>query len=264
MVIGQKARDNAQFVSTARIAVYAKRHNMTIGQAMGSLLDTGIWPQRFGRNYSLVSAQTLKSLLELKIFIAGCGGLGGEMAAILARTGAGHMRLCDYDVFEETNINRQRFCTENTLGQSKVNATRKGLLELASHMLIDARHIRLTPENLAQNLEGMQIVIDCLDNLNSKKMLAQAAAALNLPYLHGSVLEQEGLVFLDLPGQNKLERLYPQNTRESGAGSILGHTVAGTAALMSALLLQWLSTNAAQTTILHGDWSVPEIEALRL
>ncbi len=51
----------------------------------------------------------MRLLLEMRVFMAGCGGLGGAVADMLARTGIGMFRLCDPDVFEETNLNRQLF-----------------------------------------------------------------------------------------------------------------------------------------------------------
>ena len=73
-------------------------------------------------------------LLESRVFIAGCSVLGGHVAVLLARLGIGALRLCDPGVFEESHINRQCFCTEQTLSRPKVLACRDGLLGMASYM----------------------------------------------------------------------------------------------------------------------------------
>lgn len=249
----------SSFVSGSHIQEYASQHKISFVEAMCALLDDGQWPLRFARNEKIVSADTLKALLKLKIFIAGAGGLGGEFAAIMARTGAGYMRICDDDRFEESNLNRQRFCTELTIGQPKVAASYTALKEIASYLEVDPHDIRLDPGNLPDLLRNMDLVVDCLDSLDSKRMLAKAAQDANLPYLHGSVLHQEGFAFLDVPGRHRLHMLYPATEHATGVGSILSHTVAGTAALMSALLVQWLSTRQANAPIIHGDWSVPDL-----
>ena len=54
--------------------------------------------------------------------VIGCGGLGGYAIEMLARAGVGHIRVCDGDVFDETNLNRQLLCTEDVLGKSKAEA----------------------------------------------------------------------------------------------------------------------------------------------
>ena len=70
---------------------------------------------------------------------AGClsqaaASLGGHVAVLLARLGIGALRLCDPDVFEESHLNRQCFCIEQTLSRPKVLACRDGLLGMASYM----------------------------------------------------------------------------------------------------------------------------------
>ena len=72
-------------------------------------------------------------LLQTRVFVLGCGGLGGHVASLLARLGVGGLRLCDSDIFEESNLNRQYFCTESTLGQPKAVATARGLRDMAGY-----------------------------------------------------------------------------------------------------------------------------------
>lgn len=73
-------------------------------------------------------------LLQTRVFVLGCGGLGGHVASLLARLGVGGLRLCDSDIFEESNLNRQYFCTESTLGQPKAVATARGLRDMAGYL----------------------------------------------------------------------------------------------------------------------------------
>ena len=80
------------------------------------------------------------------------------------------------------------------LGRSKALVCREGLLDIASYLEIDARVLAVAPDNLSSLLEGMDAVIDCLDSIPRKKMLENAARAAGLPFLHGSVLRDEGSV----------------------------------------------------------------------
>ena len=93
-----------------------------------------IWPERFYRNAGVLNSREMARLLESRVFIAGCSVLGGHVAVLLARLGIGALRLCDPDVFEESHLNRQCFCTEQTLSRPKVLACRDGLLGMASYM----------------------------------------------------------------------------------------------------------------------------------
>ena len=99
------------------------------------LLEKDIWPLRFYRNKGVFTAAQMIHLLSQRVFLAGCGGLGGYVAQLMTRMGVGAFRLCDPDVFEESNINRQCFCTEKTLGQLKVEVCRQNLLLRHTSML---------------------------------------------------------------------------------------------------------------------------------
>lgn len=243
---------------------FGKRHGLDAKAAMAALLSHDIWPERFRRNYGLVSAQTQRSLLDLPIFIAGCGGLGGEVSAMLTRLGAGRLVLCDFDCFEESNLNRQRFCTEQTLGHKKALVAAASLRALASFGDYTPLMCRLTPDNVDEQVANSKIVIDCLDSVAGKIMLEQAAARTGGIFLHGSVLAQEGFAFISDPAQGVLAKLYGQDPQTSGAGSVLVPVVTGTASLMLSLFVNWLNGRAMSAKLLHGDFSVPEVEAFQL
>ncbi|MBD5642029.1 MAG: hypothetical protein HDQ91_06385 [Desulfovibrio sp.] len=231
---------------------------------MARVLTHGIWPERFRRNYGLLAPLTQIRLLELPIFVAGCGGLGGEMAAKLVRLGAGRLRLCDQDRFEESNLNRQRFCVEAALGQEKALVTASALKAMASWGDYEPRVIRLDPENIDGLIADCEIVIDCLDSVEGKKMLEQAAVRVGKVFLHGAVLHEECLAFLSQPADGALSRMYARESRACGAGSVLGHVVSGAAALMCALFVNWLSGRAASSRLLHCDFSAPGLALYEL
>ena len=133
------------------VAPMAQHYACSFKSAMILLLRRhNIWPERFYRNAGTLNSREMARLLESRVFIAGCGALGGHVAVLLVRLGIGSLRLCDPDVFEESNLNRQYFCTEQTLGSSKVLACRDDLLGMASHMEIDAHEVAANPENLPE------------------------------------------------------------------------------------------------------------------
>ena len=247
------------------IARMAQHYACSLKRAMIVLLrQHNIWPERFYRNVGALNSREMARLLESRVFIAGCGALGGHVAALLARMGVGSLRLCDPDVFEESNLNRQYFCTEQTLGIPKVLACRDGLLGLAPHMEIDAREVAADPENLPELLFGCDAVVDCLDSIPRKKMLEEAACAKGIPFVHGSVLGNEGFAFGAEPGVMRLASLYPYilpgNEPAEGQG-ILVTAASGTACLMASLLVNILGRQErTNSPLVHLDCDVPDIE----
>lgn len=247
------------------IARMAQHYACSLKSAMILLLRRhNIWPERFYRNAGALKPREMARLLKSRVFIAGCGALGGHVAALLARLGIGSLRLCDPDVFEESNLNRQYFCTEQTLGSSKVLACRDGLLGMASHMEIDAREVAADPENLPELLFGCDAVVDCLDSIPRKKMLEEAACAKGIPLVHGAVLGNEGFAFGAEPGVMRLAGLYPYilpgNEPAEGQGS-LAAAASGTACLMASLLVNMLDRQQQKSSpLLHLDCDMPDIE----
>lgn len=251
----------ANGISLERIAELARERNKSAREVMLDLLARDIWPRRFIRNRGILSAAQMGKLLSLNIFMAGCGGLGGQFANQLARMGAGRMRVCDPDVFEESNLNRQLFCTEKTLGKPKATVVKAGLLEIASHLELEALEIAATKENLPELLRGMDVAVDCLDSTAGKKMLEEAAANAGIAFLHGSVLMHEGFVFLDMPGGATLRAMYPEEDNAESQPETLASSVCAIAALMSSLLITGLAAGGfANSGLIHLDCSAPEIE----
>lgn len=243
-----------------QVRVYASRHNIPLLEAMRDLLERDIWPRNLVRNFGLLSVAQQQRLLDLPIFIAGCGGLGGEMAAQLVMLGASHIYLCDYDSFEESNLNRQRYCDWESIGREKAVVTTHALEKRAPWGKFIPVLQRISSDNVPEELNKSAVVVDCLDSVNSKKMLQKLTKKAKKVWLYGAVLQHEGFATLESPPDDSLERLYGNSGQESGAGSVLSHVVAGTAALMTSLFIKWLSTPHFKSPMLHVDFSGSEID----
>ena len=250
-------------VGREAVATLAQALGLTVKETMIVLLDMDIWPERFRRNQGVFSAKQMARLLSRRVFIAGCGGLGGHVASLLARMGVGGFRLCDPDIFEESNLSRQYFCTEKTLGKPKALVSRDGLLDIASYLDVDAHVIAAAPDNLPTLLQGMDAAIDCLDSVPRKKMLEEAAHTARIPFLHGSVLRDEGFAFLST-SSFQLAAMYPlipAGTDSSAGQNTAGTAAAGTACLMASLLGKGLASESPKDSpLFHLDYSVPEME----
>ena len=254
-----------QFVSLEGLRAWAALRGLALRDAMSDLLEQHIWPERFRRNFGLVAAHDLARRLQSRVLVLGCGGLGGHVAELLARSGVGCIRLVDNDVFDESNLNRQRFCSERVLGQPKVRVVRDALADIASHVETEALVIVADSSNLSSLVSGMDVALDCLDNISAKTALEQAALAAGVAFVHGSVLRDEGFCYASSGPQARLEELYPfgqsaselEQARREGVGALAPASVA---CLMVKMALRAISQRTASSALYHLDLSVPELE----
>lgn len=171
-------------------------------------LSMGIVPLRYERNLGTIGLEGQRRLLESTVAVVGCGGLGGWAAEGLARMGVGHLILVDADTFEEGNLNRQLGCLESTLGRPKAECLARRLAEVNAAVEVTAHVARLTDDGAVALLGGAQVVVDALDSLPDRFVLARAAEALGVPLVHGAIAGCTGQVMTILPGDAGLAALY--------------------------------------------------------
>lgn len=123
-----------------------------------------------------LSASQLEKLAAARIGIAGAGGLGSNVAMLLARCGLTHMCIVDYDFIEPSNLNRQHYWPRH-IGQPKVNALAGQLMSLNPAMRLEIIHEKLNLDNLGQILSKANIWIEALDMAEAKKFFVEAALA---------------------------------------------------------------------------------------
>jgi len=181
------------------------------------------------RSMDTVSKRQLKELAGKTVTIVGSGGLGGYVIEMLARFGIGHLRVIDGDVFEETNLNRQLLSREDNLGKVKAYEAKERIKAIHSGVQVTAIHEKLTEENARRLLEGSHVVMDCVDNVGARFVMAEACASLKIPMIHGAVGAWNGQVLTVMPGDPWIEKLYGSKDRQLppiGAGSFIPATVA--------------------------------------
>lgn len=111
-----------------------------------------------------------KYMKAARIGIAGLGGLGSNAAAALARSGAGHLTIADFDTVELSNINRQLYTLKH-IGMKKTDALADILREINPFCKIAARPIKITEENCAEIFADCDIVCEAFDLPDQKAML---------------------------------------------------------------------------------------------
>ncbi len=259
-----------QAVSLEGIRIAAESLNISAREAMIAFLSRDIWPLRFARNRGVFSAREQAKLLDARAAIIGCGGLGGHAASLLARAGVGALTLCDFDVFDESNLNRQLACREDTLGMNKARALGAELGRIASHAGIAIHPAKADPDTLPEILAGAHIALGCLDSLESRFHVEASAHAAGLPFIHGAVAGEEGFALVSRPGNPGL-RVFYGNAAPTGlksAEALLGVPTCAPAAIaalqVQLALLELLGRGAEKPGPVHLDLSAPLLELFEL
>lgn len=138
--------------------------------------------------------------------IVGCGGLGGYVIEQLARYGVGRLILMDADIFTASNLNRQLMSTKNNLGKYKVDIC-KERVELISDTKVIAIS-QMLDKNNANTIDNVDIVIDCVDNISTRLLLATECDKRNKILVHGAIENEQGQVMLCYPQKNNLKKLF--------------------------------------------------------
>jgi molybdopterin/thiamine biosynthesis adenylyltransferase len=152
-----------------------------------AIFESGLMPLRYKRNGSSLTQAEQHKLFESHVLIVGCGGLGGAVAALLARIGVGNITLMDDDVYEEHNLNRQFFSTPKTLGKPKAWIVRKGILNINPSLHVKAFTERFEANNANIFIQKKDVAIDALDNPNSKLLLATTCKEKGVAFVHGAI-----------------------------------------------------------------------------
>ena len=143
--------------------------------------------ERYIRNLGALTEQECAQLRTKTVFVAGCGGLGGYLIEMLLRLGVGTIRAADGDVFEASNLNRQLLSLPAALGQSKVEAAAKRAAEVNPDVRFVPIPEFVTEENAAELIRGSDAVLDALDNIQARRILARACAEEGIPMIHGAI-----------------------------------------------------------------------------
>ena len=218
--------------------------------------------ERYIRNLGALTEQECAVLRTKTVFVAGCGGLGGYLIEMLLRIGAGEIRAADGDVFEASNLNRQLLSSPLSLGQSKAEAA----AARAALVNPDVRFVPITQfvtgENVADLICGCDAVLDALDSIQARRNLARACAEAGIPMIHGAICGWSAQAAVILPGDDLIDRIYPEGAKLSSKTS-LSFTPPFCAALQTALCTRLLTGRPLETGRLYmADLLDMEMESI--
>lgn len=134
-----------------------------------------------------------EKLLAARVLVVGVGGLGCPVSLYLTAAGVGELVLCDPDVVDKTNLQRQVLYRENDCGLPKVDCAARALEKLNPGVKISTHAQKADPALLAQWLEqGCEAVVDCTDNIAARHGLNRACMAAKVPLISAAALGWEG------------------------------------------------------------------------
>ena len=169
---------------------------------------------RYSRHTLLrvIGEEGQKRLEKSRVFVAGLGALGSMISVLLARAGVGFLRIADHDSPEIHNLHRQILYDESDTvsGLSKAEVAGRRLRAAASNVEIEAVTALIGPSNIMELIEGVDLVVDALDNASARYVINDAILARGVPYIFGGAVETCGNVMVIIPGETPCLRcLWP-------------------------------------------------------
>lgn len=146
-----------------------------------------------------------KSLKKGKVAIAGLGGLGSNIATMLARIGVGELFLVDFDIVEPSNLNRQCYYVRH-LGMPKTVALKEQIEEINPFIKVTTRNIKITENNVKELFAGCDIICEAFDKPDQKSMLVNTALG-ELP--HCKIVSASGMAGYE--SSNSIKTTRPMN-----------------------------------------------------
>ena len=140
--------------------------------------------KRLMRTKALLGENGVKNLQNATVMLFGLGAVGGYALEGLARAGIGHLILVDFDVFDESNINRQILALSSTVGKKKTEAAQQRVLEINPECDVELEDVFVTDENLSILLNRkIDYAVDAIDVMKSKCSLMYELYKRQIPFV---------------------------------------------------------------------------------
>ena len=133
-----------------------------------------------------------KRLKNSKVLVVGAGGLGSPALLYLAAAGVGTLGVIDFDVVDESNLQRQIIHRQSSLGKPKVESAAETVREINPLIDIVVHNTALDRDNIMEIFSGYDLILDGTDNFATRYMVNDAAVLLGKPYVWGSIYRFDG------------------------------------------------------------------------
>jgi sulfur-carrier protein adenylyltransferase/sulfurtransferase len=156
-----------------------------------------------------------KRLKNAKVLVVGAGGLGSPALLYLAAAGVGTLGIVDFDIVDESNLQRQVIHGVSDVGKPKAVSAQESIAEINPYVQVNLHQTHLNSENALDIFRDYDLILDGTDNFATRYLVNDAAVLLGKPYVWGSIFRFEGQVSVfweDAPnGQGLNYRdLYPE------------------------------------------------------
>ena len=137
---------------------------------------------QFARTEQLMGSGAMEKIKHARVAVFGLGAVGSFATEALARTGIGYLRLVDFDRVDASNINRQLYALNSTIGRRKAKLARERVQDINPLCEVDVHDTFVNADSLTELLSrDIDVVVDAIDGLNSKVNLIFGALGLGLP-----------------------------------------------------------------------------------
>jgi len=201
-------------------------------------------------------------LRSTRVLIAGCGGLGSNTANLLARAGVGFLRIVDRDLVELSNLQRQFLFDECDAreGTPKATAAARHLVAINSEAKVEPVVSDIGTDNIIDLLENIDLVLDGLDNLETRYLLNDACAKQNVPWVYASCISATAMARLIVPENTACLRCLhrdlpaPGSVRTCDMAGIIGPAAVAAASIQASIALRFLTAKAPpEADLVVGD-----------
>jgi len=133
-----------------------------------------------------------KRLKNAKVLCVGAGGLGSPTLLYLAAAGVGTLGIVEFDVVDESNLQRQVIHGQSDIGRSKAESARDSIKEINPLVQVNLHEERLDSTNVMELFAQYDLIVDGTDNFATRYLVNDACVLLNKPYVWGSIYRFDG------------------------------------------------------------------------
>lgn len=133
-----------------------------------------------------------RRLKNARVLCVGAGGLGSPALMYLAAAGVGTLGIVEFDVVDESNLQRQIIHGQSDIGRSKAESARDSVLEINPYVTVNLHELRLDSSNVMELFAQYDLIVDGTDNFATRYLVNDACVLLNKPYVWGSIYRFDG------------------------------------------------------------------------
>ena len=218
------------------------RHFNIFCRESGEVMLTPNELERYDRQIMIqgIREEGQNRLKSARVFIAGAGGLGSPVSIYLTAAGVGTIRIVDHDRVDLSNLNRQILHWDKDIGRKKVESAVEKLRGLNPNVNIETLSETICEENVSKMVDGFDLIVDAMDNLETRYILNKSAIDHNIPFFHGAVSGLEGRAMTIIPGKTACLRCLYRGPVPKEKFPVIGVTPAVIACIQATEVIKYI------------------------